>query len=242
MTIAARIMSVYKRPAPLALSRMLSTFSVKTMVDDVGLGPWWNARRCWLDGAATGSTHVLVIQDDSEPVPDFCDLLMAAIDARPRAIVSLFMHDHKSAIAAGSSPWIEQPIKNWGVALCMPARWAMDMVEWNEKHIKPDMRQDDLRVLHWATNHGLPISCTNPSLVEHSPNMPSTVNERPSNREFMASRLHMGERINWNLPAYQAPGDTRAFLISRGHHRNQNSISPSLIAANVTALESMPSK
>ena len=217
--IAARIMSVYCRPTPLELVNGLAPFAPQTLVDDQGFGPWWNARRCWLSGIESGAEHVLVIQDDAALVPGFCELALEAIAARPRAVISFFYHEPRASVAAGDAPWIDFPILNWGVALCLPSKWAQDCVEWNDLNIMPSQKADDLRVLTWACNMGLPVSCTNPSIVEHRPEFASTVSPRPDNREFMASRIHRGEKIDWAQPPYKAPGDIRAFLISRQHHK-----------------------
>lgn len=214
-------MAVPERSCPTLLISALAPFEPRTMIDCAHRGPWWNARRCWIDGAATGCSHVLLAQDDAVPVGGFARLARAAVEARPESIISFFYHNDKAAGEAGRAPWVEFPISNWGVALCMPAKMAQDMVAWNDEYIQPTVSQDDLRVLHYAANHGMPVCATNPSLVEHSPNMASTVSPRPSNREFMASSLYRGEAMNWGGEAYKMPGDTRAFLISRQHHRSE---------------------
>ena len=219
MEIIARIMHVPARPWPDRLIAGLAPFGPVVVTDTEGLGPWNTAKQCWLSGGT--ADYILVVQDDVELVPGFCDLARAAIVARPQAIISFFYHDSKAMVAAGGASWIEFPISNWGPALCMPAPMARDCVEWNDQNIQQSQRADDLRVLHYATNHGLPISATNPSLVEHRPEFASTVSPRPDNREFMASKLYRGEQINWSLPAYRKPGDIKAFLISRSHHRRK---------------------
>jgi hypothetical protein len=219
ISISARVMSVPERPCPTLLIAALAPFEPRTMIDCSHRGPAWNSDRCWLDGAATGASHVLVCQDDAVPCGSFAKLVRAAVEARPEAIISFFMHDHEAAQKAAGAPWVDQPIKGWGPALCMSSAMAVDYVRWAKENLQDSVRADDLRLLHYACNHGLPISCTLPSLVEHSPNVASTVSPRGNNREFLASRLYRGEQINWALPAYQAPGDTRAFLISRQHQR-----------------------
>ena len=220
VSIAARIMAVPERPCPTLLIAALAPFEPCTMIDCAHRGPAWNSDRCWLDGAATGASHTLVAQDDAVPCGSFARLARAAVEARPESIISFFMHDHEASRDAGVASWVDEPIRNWGVALCMPSAMAVDYVRWAKENLQENMRADDLRLLHYACNHGLPISCTLPSLVEHSPNMASTVSPRPNNREFMASRLYRGEAMNWGGEAYRAPGDTKAFLISRQHHRS----------------------
>ena len=220
ISICARIMHIYSRPSPTEIVRSLELFGdVLTIVDDVGRGPWATAKRCWLSGADSSKTHTLVIQDDAMVANGAAEQMVLALEARPNDVVSFFYHNHEGAQKAGGAPFIEFPISNWGVCLAMPSSMARNMVAWNDENISPSVQQDDLRVLHYACNHGLKICATNPSLCEHRPEFASTVSPRGNNREFLASRLYRGEHINWALPAYQAPGDTRAFLISRQHQR-----------------------
>lgn len=211
--ITARIMHVPQRACPNPLVLGLAAFSPMTMIDEERRGPWWNARRCWLSGAASHRSHVLVVQDDAELVPGFRDMALAAVEARPREIVSFFYRDHRAAKRAGEAPWIDFPISCWGVALCMPSDLAKEFVAWSDKN-DPNTKQDDLRLLRWAANTGRSICATNPSLVEHRPEMCSVVHPGAPNKEFTASNLYRDQRIRWSDEPWRAPGDRHPYLLS----------------------------
>ena len=206
--IAARIMHVPERPLPTGLIRSLSPLHTTLFTDKEHRGPWWNARRCWTE--PTEAEHILVVQDDAAMPEGAAKQMLKAVEARPQAIVSFF-----SQKTAPDAAWIDFDIEIWGVALCMPAVLARTMVEWVDAAVKDDMPQDDLRVLYFAANRGIPISCAVPSLVEHRPDMMSTVSPRPEgNRGYQAGRLWAGEAVDWRGNIVEKHGDRRPFARS----------------------------
>lgn len=144
--------------------------------------------RCYLECArlpADGHTHVIVVQDDTVCCPGFPRAATAALDARPDALVALFMpgtppasaNRARAAHAAGER-WV-QLRQQWMpvVALSWPAPMLADFHEWAAGEDLHGRRSDDWLVGRYVKRRDVAVWATVPSLVEHPDDQPSTIRD-----------------------------------------------------------------
>lgn len=142
-----------------------------------------------LEAVPARATHVVVIQDDARPCPNFRALARRAISARPDELVAFFApaqppemgHAIRCASERGES-WVELPCRRWVpvVALSWPVALVADFFEWKlEQRWPPAFGADDEGVGRFVRDAGLAIAATVPSLVEHPDEVPSLVGRRP---------------------------------------------------------------
>lgn len=162
-------------PSEEAVRSQLDAFEV--VVDPVGEGPWPTSKRAWRAGMRSGSTHHLVLQDDTAVCRDFIAGAKAALAAIPDGLVSFYFTRRKameSARDAGSS-WLTTRAEVYGTSLCMPTPWIDDFLRWEWAHISPDLYHDDTRFTLYSYVNKLGVWCTVPSLVDHVGRAVSTI-------------------------------------------------------------------
>ena len=216
MKIATRIMWYSKeRPKPTVLAESLShpDFDVAIIEDAVGMGPWHTARRAWLDGVANESaSHVLVLADDALPCAKFCEVLLRALETRPNSPVGLFALKElverfcKPAFDSGIG-WIDTNVWCNGVALLLPREMAREYIEFCDEWLNGNSKDDEMRMVLFATCKKLWISLANPSLIEHHPDFVTTAQNKISNSKVVA----------YNFAGDKAPGlvfDTKSLIVN----------------------------
>lgn len=150
---------------------------------------WRNARQGWL-AHDPEATHHLLIQDDARPCQDLLAGLEEALEHVPEtAIVSpyLGMGRHVPArwtevsdrATAAGARWIRTGKLMWGVAIVMPTRLILPMIEHADRS-SPTV-PDDMRVAGFAERHALEVWYTWPSLVDHH-RIPSLTKHRATDR------------------------------------------------------------
>lgn len=156
---------------------------------------------------STDPTHVLVLQDDAFVCRNFAPAV-SSIAATNERLVSLFIaHDPRvmagrqlQAVKAGQCYFtygVSQFVP--AIALLWPAQKARDFLEWARSGVRLpgqpmpdgtiDVRSDDAVIGDWHRRRQEHVLCTAPSLVEHLPDVSSTIG-KPLGRK---AKLFIGE-------------------------------------------------
>lgn len=135
------------------------------------------------------ASHLLVVQDDVRPCPDFARRARAAIDERPDDMVALFLAGapHRSALLARQAfaegrHWTLAHPRDWTptVALAWPRRRRDEFLPWIEQKPKLVRVGDDNVVGEFVRRFSIPVWVTVPSLVEHPDVEASLIGRRAS--------------------------------------------------------------
>lgn len=157
------------------LTQHVSNTTTHVFMDDGFYGEWKNHERAWRTANRTASsTHVLVLQDDALPVPDFEKHVQRAIEERPDDPISLYVGTHRpwkeqvveaveEANRTGAS-WISCHSLLWGVGLILPTWMIPEMLDGVQKSSLPY----DQRISVWTQSSGREVFYTWPSLVDHA--------------------------------------------------------------------------
>ena len=152
--------------------------SVSVIEDHDRVGPWPTARRAWLS-AAPDATHHVVVQDDVLPCERFFEHMRAALAAAPDSMVCAYSNNRLAqAPEVATSSWVYIPDNAWGQCLAMPSSRARHYVEWCDQVVPASYPHDDGRFHLYACSQGLPVLCTQPSLVDHLGADSSTLGHR----------------------------------------------------------------
>jgi len=178
VTIRAVVASVPERaPQARALIASLKAegFTVDQIEDRENRGVWPTVREAWLTGAASGTSHTMVIQDDVLLCRNFGEHVIKAAEARPNDLISLFSMsgEIKTAYIARYT-WAVSPTVSWGQGTILNRSLALEFVKWCDLNVRPDYRWDDGRLALWCLNTGRQAYLTVPSLLQHVDG-PSTV-------------------------------------------------------------------
>lgn len=219
MEISYAVMTVPERRPTLA--ELLGSFK-KTMplvsFDEKKRGPWWNARRCWLSHRG-GATHQVVLHDDALIVSDFEEQVEQIVNKWPDSPISFFVSSKGvgdiSHVKAGTAVAVVG--KAWGVGLCLPIRLAEEFVEWCDTYVKESWIADDTRLALWIAATQRHLICPIPNLVQHNPDVSSTVSDR-DNLDTVAPYFG-GLSGNWiGGITHTVLKDRRSFIASRKMH------------------------
>lgn len=135
--------------------------------------PWAGYKQCLTN--LPDCTHLLVIQDDAQPVPGFAEVLPRIAEAHPSVPVCLWMSaapanaagraraafGRRRYISLGPAPFV--PL----VAVLWPLRVASQFAEWAETAARLT-RADDGNVARWMRQTRQEFMVTVPSIVEHN--------------------------------------------------------------------------
>lgn len=184
ISILPRIMHHLSRPWPAALELALDPLAdiePEVFVDKESRGPWWNARRCWIEREGSTfdnarPTHILVVHDDAIATPGLAYNVRAALTARPDEIVSFYSSQPQYTSLASRALSVTDKVR-WaatdtgccGLAVCMPIAVADAFVHWCDANIREDWRSDDTRIALFAAALGSRIFHTVPALFQHPP-------------------------------------------------------------------------
>ena len=180
VTVAYRVMHAPWSDRAPWLARIRRLVPSSRVVEDERHCLWDTARRAWLDGAASGTSHVMVLQDDMLPtVDDFEAAIARLVTEKPHAAVSVFSIpavlwaqeiDYGSDFKPGwraCGPWF------WGGSVVMPSAWvpgmiaACDGMAGLEPGGPPDEQIDDVRIRRWAEASKVECAHWYPQLLEH---------------------------------------------------------------------------
>ena len=139
------------------------------LVRDTKRNLWDTTKRTWHQALRKRNvTHVVAMQDDMLPCPNFLSLLYGALEARPAAIVCYFsMRQALLTAQAQGISWLYGPDCTWGGTTVLPSDLAIEFLLWERKNIDPMFKSADRRLVLFCREHGLPVYVTAPSLVQH---------------------------------------------------------------------------
>lgn len=92
MKVAVRVQHHPSRAAliPELLGALADFDDVAVVTDNGQPLDTWRAHRACLEATPDDATHLLVIQDDGVPCPQFADKILAAVEAKPNDLIALF--------------------------------------------------------------------------------------------------------------------------------------------------------
>lgn len=170
--------------------------------------PWRTYEAC-LKSARPWATHLLVLQDDVAPCPDFLAGVETAIHARPDRVLSFFISEkpqtgHSKHVAAGRrcESWSELHAWEWvpAQALCWP-RWVIPPVLRQSYTVRAD---DEVLARRFREVGVTPLQSM-PSLVEHVHHSSTTLARHGSGAHRAAACLLAAPwsalDVDWTLGA-----------------------------------------
>lgn len=141
--------------------------------------PWSGYRQC-LSNIPREASHVLICQDDAQPVPNFAEAVEKIAEANPETPVCLFMGALPSPAARRARDAMKAGRRyvtiNSGsfvplVACLWPREKAVDFLNWSKTG--KTTRADDGNAARWMRQTREHFLVTVPSLVEHNDFVPS---------------------------------------------------------------------
>jgi len=130
-------------------------------------GAWYVAKKCWLFGACSNSTHHLVLQDDIDVSKNFVQGILKIIEACPQDILTLSTFPRKNF--TGKTRWglIEGV---YGQGIVMPKEKLIEFLNWQDKHILSNFPHDDSRISLFCKYIKYPIKVPFPNPIQHLDN------------------------------------------------------------------------
>lgn len=172
--------------------------------DNVRKGAWPVARACWLKGAESGATHVVLMNDDAEPCPRFTQALVKTLEANPKAIISYYVNDTRAE-------WPLEKGEHWyttydglvGVTCGMPASLAADFIRFCDEALVPaPYLTDDGRINLYAMATSRLIWHPVPGLVDHQ--LPDSSMVGNADHDYRRAAIPLDPNaadIDWSLPS-----------------------------------------
>lgn len=180
--IAYRVVAV---PARLERARALAAATGGEIVlDTEGLGTMANHQRALVSGAASGASHVCVLEDDAIVCGDFLTHVARLVAERPDHLLGLYVgrvapRTPQPAIAQAvttSPAWLDDPVivdrLRWAVGYVMPASDVPAVLASLPPGGHPWF-DTDKRLGRWHAEQGR-LSYPFPSPVDHDDLVPST--------------------------------------------------------------------
>ena len=131
-------------------------------------GCWPNARRCWMNGLASRSTHHLVLSDDALPCRNFIPAVKEMISHKPDEVITLWsMRGIVLEAAKQGSSWYTTNEGAMGLANLMPVGRVAEFLQWEKANVLPACPHDDTRIAAFARSLGKKIWHPCPNLCEH---------------------------------------------------------------------------
>lgn len=152
--------------------------------------PWGGYRACLTDIPAC--SHLLIIQDDTVPSPNFAKALKGIAKANPDTPVCLFL----SKLPIEASRAAQRALKDgeryvtlsWRsflpiVAVLWPRHKAVEFFDWTESNaslpgVRGEPRSDDAVGGRWKMVTRQTVRVCVPSIVEHPDEAPSTIGKK----------------------------------------------------------------
>lgn len=178
VSIAYRVMHAPWSDRQQWLAAIMARVPTARVIRDERRDLWDTARRAWLDGASSGATHVMVLQDDMIPVDDFETQMLALVAEKPEAAISVFAIPavgwaQEDSYGRDKLPgWRNCGPYFWGGSVCLPAGRVRHMVDVCDMMSRlsdklPDRMIDDARISRWAAGCGIECAHWYPQLIDH---------------------------------------------------------------------------
>lgn len=180
-------------------------------VDDMSFGCGKNhlltIERTFTEALATGAEWVVVMEDDALPVDNFRAHAEAALAAAPSKIVSFYLgtgypQQYQALFAAAtlsSSCWITHKWMRHAVCYGIHRTVMLPMVAEMRKLVGKRWAPDDA-IGEYARQHSIPISYTNPSLVDHA-DTTSVVTHRTHRGHPTSGRSKVRKAHRFGIPS-----------------------------------------
>lgn len=160
-----------------AAKKLCEQFDAAMFLDDGTLGEPGNTRAALRWAETQDASHIIILQDDAQPVDGFLELAAAAIAERPQHVISYYLgtgrplQDRFAPLVAEADStgarWIDFTRLVWGVAWSIPTSHLRSLNAWL------DARQStptDTETGHWTRFNRIPVTHTWPSLADHADN------------------------------------------------------------------------
>lgn len=161
------------------LARLLGDVDVS--LDDGTLGDWGNHAQALSWGAQQPCTHVMLIEDDAQPITEgFWESAYRAVRAAPASPISFYVGTGRprqrgtrqaiEAADAQGSTWLEADNMLWGVCYVLPVDDIEPLIRWASG--ASFAAASDGLVGAWYRKEGRAVLYTWPSLVDHADGEP----------------------------------------------------------------------
>lgn len=148
-------------------------------------GSCWRTYLACLRALEKGASHLLIVQDDAVPCPDFLPTVEKVIAARPEAIIALFVSGSKlggaqevlDACSRGSN-WALLAKNNFVPVVCTayPRADVEALTAYADANPFSERRtSDDANVYQWMQAAKREAWATVPSLCDHNDFVPSLI-------------------------------------------------------------------
>lgn len=158
--------------------------------DPDGIPNPWRTYRYALERFPAGASHLVLMQDDSEPVPKFAEAIERAVAARPDDPIVLCVTAQANvnarrlvAACAADEPFFTCDPQQWipVIGIVWPAARAQGFLEWVDEAGYGEggskrRKADDWIVGEWQRQRGVRIVGTVPNLLEHPDDAESLIN------------------------------------------------------------------
>lgn len=180
-----------------AAARLAHTINGHLFMDHGTYGEWANHQRALEWAAQQNTTHVIALQDDAEPIPNFTTHALEAITRQPDTLISFYIGTTRPRAAAvthatqraqhANASWLTAPTLYWGVGIAIPTTDITPMLEWSKRSTLPY----DQRIGHWYRTQGRTIQYTWPSLIDHhdGPTLVQHADGRPRTKPRRAHQV-----------------------------------------------------
>lgn len=183
---------------------------VELFEDDGSLGERANHARAWRWGASVAATHLVQVEDDALPVEGFAHHAAEAIAHMPSpyGLATFYTgvdgrEDLQSRVTAAitdaeraGAAWLRMKRAYWGVCLVAPVGRCLELAD----AVGSWKWASDESVGHWASQNGVPVFASVPSLVDHDDGLPSTMGHGQGFRRVAHA---VGHPVEWNTLAIQ---------------------------------------
>lgn len=136
------------------------------------------AQKLWRWAASTSATHLVQLQDDVEPSPEFWARLHAMVTANPNVIIGLeAAHPNGPDLNARGDRWYVTNSWLVGVGYVFPIPLLREFLAWcdaNPEQVESHNEDDLINV--WVSSTNGPKQCWHPipTLIDHDTSIPST--------------------------------------------------------------------
>lgn len=180
--------------------------SAQVMSDPERRGAWWNARRCWEAGIASGADWIVVLNDDALPCEGFEEVAAKALAARSARDPVCFFTNHPEAAseALANGGWYTTHDGLVGVGCALSSIAARRFLSFCDNILDGEFT-DDGRINLFAMYFGLRVHTTVPSLVDHQlPDVSLVGNEKHGERTAVVPPSDLVRLVDWTKPPVHA--------------------------------------
>jgi hypothetical protein len=184
------------------LPRLLPHLHEAVVVTDpdsvAGLPDPWRCYLACLRALPLGATHLVIVQDDALPCPDFHLRVESLLEEKPDRIVCLFVSQAPNVRVAmlralkNGQAWARLNPQGFTPVVCsvLPREVVEGLTEWADA-LPPNRhrRSDDFMLSQYAREKRLEVWACVPSICDHDDSVPSLIGARAGQRHRQAVAL-----------------------------------------------------